>query len=47
VLRVYNKCDLLPAFTVLPRDRGGVCVSAATGEGMDELASRIAKELMS
>ena len=46
VLRVYNKCDLLPAFTVLPRDRGGVCVSAATGEGMNELTERITKELM-
>ena len=47
VLRIYNKCDLLPPFTVLPRDRGGVCVSAATGEGMDELLERITKELMS
>ena len=45
VLRVYNKCDLLPAFTGLPRDRGGVCVSAATGEGMDRLLERIVKEL--
>ena len=47
MLRIYNKCDLLPVFTVLPRDRGGVCVSAATGEGMDELLERITKELMS
>ena len=45
VLRIYNKCDIVPAFTELPRDRGGVCVSAATGEGMDRLLERIVKEL--
>ena len=46
VLRVYNKCDALPPLTELPRDRGGVCVSAKTGEGTDELLERIVKELM-
>ena len=46
VLRVYNKCDALPPLTELPRDRGGVCVSARTGEGVDDLLERITKELM-
>ena len=46
VLRVYNKCDALPPLTELPRDRGGVCISAKTGEGTDELLERIVKELM-
>ena len=45
VLRVYNKCDALPPLTELPRDRGGVCVSARTGEGVDDLLERITKEL--
>jgi GTP-binding protein HflX len=47
VLRVYNKCDALPPLTELPRDRGGVCISAKTGEGTDDLLERITKELMS
>ena len=46
ILRVYNKCDALEPLTILPRDRGGVCVSARTGEGMDELLERITKELL-
>ena len=46
VLRVYNKCDALPPLTELPRDRGGVCISAKTGEGTDDLLERITKELM-
>ena len=46
VLRVYNKCDALPPLTLLPHDRGGVCVSARTGEGMEELLERITKELL-
>ena len=46
VLRVYNKCDALSPLTELPRDRGGVCISAKTGEGTDELLERIVKELM-
>jgi len=46
ILRVYNKCDALPPLTELPRDRGGVCVSARTGEGMEDLLGRITKELL-
>jgi GTP-binding protein HflX len=46
ILRVYNKCDAIAPLTELPRSRDGVCVSARTGEGMDDLLSRITKELM-
>ena len=46
VLRVYNKCDMLPPVVELPRDRGGVCISAATGEGVDTLLERITEELL-
>lgn len=46
VLRVYNKCDAVPPAMALPRDRGGVCVSAVTGEGMDALVERVTKELL-
>ncbi len=45
-LRVYNKCDALPPLTELPRDRGGVCISARTGEGVEDLLDRITRELM-
>jgi len=44
-LRVYNKCDILPPFTELPRERDGVCVSARTGEGMEALRERIVEAL--
>ena len=46
VLRVYNKCDALPPLTELPRDRGGVCISARTGEGVDDLIERITRALI-
>ena len=45
VLRVYNKCDAVPALTELPHTRDGVCVSARTGEGVDTLLARITEEL--
>ncbi len=45
ILRVYNKCDAIPAFTELPHRRDGVCISARTGEGVDRLLARIAEEL--
>ena len=45
VLRVYNKCDVVPPFTELPRSRDGVCISARTGEGVAELLRRITEEL--
>lgn len=41
-IEVINKCDLGAAVPALP---GAVMVSAKTGEGMDELASRIAQQL--
>ena len=46
ILRVYNKCDAIAPMTELPRSRDGVCVSARTGEGMDDLLDRITKELL-
>ena len=45
VLRVYNKCDAIPALMELPHTRDGVCVSARTGEGMADLLARITEEL--
>ena len=42
-IRVYNKCDLCP--DPLPRERDAVCISARTGEGVDELLHRIAEIL--
>ena len=44
-LRVYNKCDALASLTLLPHSRDGVCISARTGEGMDELRERIVEVL--
>ena len=41
-IEVINKCDLGAAVPALP---GAVMVSAKTGEGLDELRSRIAAEL--
>ncbi len=45
VLRVYNKCDAIPALMELPRTRDGICISARTGEGVPELLARITEEL--
>ena len=42
-VRVYNKCDVI--LSELPRDRDGVCVSARTGEGMEELLQKISDVL--
>ena len=44
-LRVYNKCDAVSAPIELPHTRDGVCVSAKTGEGMEELRARIVEAL--
>ena len=41
-IEVINKCDLGTAVPAIP---GAVMVSAKTGEGLDELASRIAAEI--
>jgi len=37
---VYNKCDRCP-MEALPRGGEGVCISAATGEGLDALRARM------
>ena len=42
-LRVYNKCDRCAG--ELPRDRGGVHISAATGEGVPALLQAIEQAL--
>lgn len=42
-IRVYNKCDAFMG--ELPRDRDSVCISARTGEGVNELLSKIAGTL--
>ena len=42
-LRVYNKCDAF--FGELPRDRQGVCISARTGEGIQELLDALTRLL--
>ena len=42
-IQVYTKCDLLPA--PLSSRCGAVCLSSATGEGLDELRDAIAAEL--
>ena len=44
-LRVYNKCDAIPALMELPHSRDGVCISARTGEGVAALLERITEEL--
>ncbi len=43
VVRVFNKSDLVPAEE--PRDGGSLWVSAATGEGIAELKSELARRL--
>ena len=42
-LLVMNKCDKLPSRAGLPRD--GICISAKTGAGLDELKTRIFEAL--
>lgn len=42
-IRVYNKCDAF--LGDLPRSRDSVCISAKTGEGIDELLNKIAETL--
>ena len=42
-IRVCNKCDICP--DLLPRERDSVCISAKTGEGIDELKALIAEKL--
>lgn len=42
-IRVYNKCDAYVG--ELPHDRNGVCVSARTGEGTDQLIAAVRDKL--
>jgi GTP-binding protein HflX len=42
-LRVFNKCDVY--FGELPHSRASVCISARTGEGVDELLGRLTEYL--
>jgi GTP-binding protein HflX len=42
-LRVFNKCDIYSG--ELPHSRASVCVSAKTGEGMEELLGRLTEYL--
>ena len=42
-IRVYNKCDVCTE--LLPRERNAVCISAKTGEGVDELLRMISETL--
>ncbi len=42
-IRVYNKCDVCR--DLLPHDRDAVCISAKTGEGVEELLRLIAEKL--
>lgn len=42
-LTVYNKCDLAPGF--VPPEPGALAVSAATGEGLDDLLGAISGAL--
>ena len=39
-LEVFNKCDRIPG-DVLPRREGAVCISAATGAGLEQLKQEI------
>lgn len=39
VIKVYNKCDKISDFTFC--DKGGIIISAASGEGVEELKERI------
>ena len=45
-LRVYNKCDALTTPAALPHSRDGICISAKTGEGLEDLRARIVEELL-
>jgi len=42
-IRVYNKCDACTG--LLPREVGSVCISAKTGEGIDELLGTVSEVL--
>ena len=44
ILTVFNKCDLPAALPLHDRD-GAVCISAVTGEGIDELLERLCEAL--
>ncbi|MBQ9963987.1 MAG: GTPase HflX [Clostridia bacterium] len=44
IVTVFNKCDLAPALPLTDRD-GAVCISAVTGQGIDELLTRLCEVL--
>ncbi len=44
IVTVFNKCDLPAALPLTDRD-GAVCISAATGKGIDELLARLTEVL--
>lgn len=44
IVTVFNKCDLPPALPLTDRD-GAVCISAATGMGIDTLLQRLTEVL--
>ncbi|MBO5980847.1 MAG: GTPase HflX [Clostridia bacterium] len=41
ILQVYNKCDMAVDTEFIPKD--AVCISAATGEGIDELLEKVSE----
>ena len=45
VIPVLNKCDLLPELARMPMIGGAVCISAATGQGIDRLLLAIEQNL--
>ena len=44
IVTVFNKCDLPAALPLTDRD-GAVCISAATGQGIDKLLQRLTEVL--
>lgn len=44
IITVFNKCDLPAALPLTDRD-GAVCISAATGQGVENLLQRLAEAL--
>ncbi len=44
-LTVFNKCDVAENLSDFPKNESSVCISARTGEGIDELCRKIAIKL--